>query len=70
MDNYKKFTRRLVNYMYLSSLEEQIETADFLRARLKQQNQSNVHQHLLKVPTMLRKQYNSINQGESDHKDR
>jgi hypothetical protein len=56
--------------MYLSSLEEQIETADFLRARLKQQNQSNVHQHLLKVPTMLRKQYNSINQGESEHKDR
>jgi len=57
VDLTKKFTRRLVSYMYLCSPKERIAVADFLRERLKENNETNENSHLLEVPNRIRDQY-------------
>ena len=62
----KKFTRRLVNYLYQCSPEERIAAADFLRERLKENKETNEQEHLLKVPIKLRKHYTWNYQSEKE----
>ena len=57
VDLTKKFTRRLVSYMYLCSPEEKIAVADFLKERLRENNETNENSHLLEVPNRIRDQY-------------
>ena len=57
VDLTKKFTRRLISYMYICSLEERIAVADFLKDRLRENNETDENSHLLEVPNKLREQY-------------
>lgn len=56
-DLVKKFTRRLVNYIFNCSPEKRIAAADLLRT-LSDENDENAE--LLDVPEQLRKQYVNI----------